>query len=166
MELQLSLWDFVIDILHSVQRRKGGPKRERRGKPSAIDKSNMHNPTPINHTNVISTNIDNIPSKTKNSDSSPTLYVFEDNEAVIKMIMKCRSPTMRHVSRTNKVALDWLFDKINLDPKFKSVTLIPSTKSQTSKPKGNLNFTRDIGFVSQDSDVLVSQGSPGETRTN
>ena len=76
----------------------------------------MHNPTPINHTNVIPTNIDNIPSKTKNSDSSPTLYVFEDNEAVIKMIMKCRSPTMRHVSRTNKVALDWLFDKINLDP--------------------------------------------------
>ena len=113
----LTLWDFVIDILHSVPRRKDGPKRERRRKPSAIDKSNMHNPSPINHTIVIPTNIDNIPSKTKNSDSSPTLYVFEDNEAVIKMIMKCRSPTMRHVSRTNKVALDWLFDKINLDPK-------------------------------------------------
>ena len=26
------------------------------------------------------------------------LYVFEDNEAVIKMIIKGRSPTMRHVS--------------------------------------------------------------------
>ena len=45
------------------------------------------------------------------------LYVFEDNEAVIKMIMKGRSPTMRHVSRTHRVALDWLFDRINLDPK-------------------------------------------------
>ena len=30
---------------------------------------------------------------------------FEDNEAVIKMIMKGRSQTMRHVSRTHRVAL-------------------------------------------------------------
>ena len=42
---------------------------------------------------------------------------FEDNEAVIKMIIKERSPTMRHVSITHRVALDWLFDGINLDPK-------------------------------------------------
>ena len=31
--------------------------------------------------------------------------------------MKGRSPTMRHVSRTHRVALDWLFDRINLDSK-------------------------------------------------
>ena len=43
------------------------------------------------------------------------LKIFEDNEAVIKMIIKGRSPTMRHVSRTHRVALDWLFDRINLD---------------------------------------------------
>ena len=42
---------------------------------------------------------------------------FEDNEAVIKMILKERSRTMRHVSRTHRVALDWMFDRINLDPK-------------------------------------------------
>ena len=57
------------------------------------------------------------------------LYVFEDNEAVIKMIIKGRSPTMRHVSRTHRVALDWLFDRINLDPE--SNTLTPKTNSQT-----------------------------------
>ena len=45
------------------------------------------------------------------------LYIFEDSEAVIEMIIKGRSPTMRHVSRTHRVALDWLFDRINLDPK-------------------------------------------------
>ena len=45
------------------------------------------------------------------------LYVFEDNEAVIKMIIKGRSPSMRHVSRTHRVAPDWLFDRINLDSK-------------------------------------------------
>ena len=41
------------------------------------------------------------------------LYIIEENEAVIKMIIKGRSPTMRHVSRTHKAALDWLFDRIN-----------------------------------------------------
>ena len=44
------------------------------------------------------------------------LYIFEDNETVIKMIIKGRRPAMRHVSRTHRVALDWLFDRINLDP--------------------------------------------------
>ena len=32
-----------------------------------------------------------------------------------KMIMKGGNPTMRHVPRTHRVALDWLFDRINLD---------------------------------------------------
>ena len=45
------------------------------------------------------------------------LYIFEDNKAVIKMIIEGRSPTMRHVSRTHRVALDWLFDRINLELK-------------------------------------------------
>ena len=76
----------------------------------------MHNPIPFKHTNVIPSNIDHIPSKSKKSDSSAMLYVFEDTETVIKMIIGGRSPTMRHVSRTHRVALDWLFDKINLDP--------------------------------------------------
>ena len=33
------------------------------------------------------------------------------------MIIKDRGPTMRHVSGTHRVALDWLLDRINLDPK-------------------------------------------------
>ena len=60
-------------------------------------------------------NIDCVPSKVQSSHQEALLYVFEDNEAVIKMINKGRSPTMRHVSRTHGVALDWLFDRINLD---------------------------------------------------
>ena len=42
---------------------------------------------------------------------------FEDNKAVIKMLITGRSPTMRHVSRTYRVALHWLFDRINLESK-------------------------------------------------
>ena len=58
-----------------------------------------------------------VPSNFQSSQQEASLYVFEDNEAVIKMIIKGRSPSMRHVSRTHRVAFDWLFDRINLDPK-------------------------------------------------
>ena len=61
--------------------------------------------------------IDLVPSNVQSASREALLYVFEDNEAVIKMIMKGRSPTMRHVSRTHRVALDWLFGRINLDTK-------------------------------------------------
>ena len=74
--------------------------------------------------------IDSVPSNVQSARQKAFLYVFEDNEAVIKMIMKGRSPTMRHVSRTHRVALDWLFDRINLDSK--SNTSTPKTNSQTS----------------------------------
>ena len=67
--------------------------------------------------NVDLSNKDQVPSNAHLSDKESQLFIFEDNEAVIKMIIKGRSPTMRHVSRTHRVALDWLFDRINLDPK-------------------------------------------------
>ena len=34
----------------------------------------------------------------------------------IKTIIKCWSPSMRHISRTHRVNPDWLFHRINLDP--------------------------------------------------
>ena len=113
----LTLWDLVMKVFHSVPNRTDGPKREPRGNPSAVVKPNMHNSIPIKHTNVVPTNIYHIPSNTTHSGPGAMLYVSEDKEAVIKMIINGRSPTMRHVSRTHRVALDWLFDRINLDPK-------------------------------------------------
>ena len=44
------------------------------------------------------------------------LVVFEDNDAVIKMCIKGRSPNMRHVPRTHRIDLDWLFERIRTDP--------------------------------------------------
>ena len=61
-------------------------------------------------------NVHFLSSNVHSSRKEALLYVFEDNEAVIKMIIKGRSPTMRHVSRTHRVALDWLFDRINFWP--------------------------------------------------
>ena len=86
-------------------------------------------------------NIDFIPLNVNSSRKEPLLYVFEDNEAVIKMIIKGRSPTMRHVSRTHRVALDWLLDQINLDPKIQSNSLTPKNQLADILTKGN--FTRD-----------------------
>ena len=107
-------WKYFVPY----RRERMDPRESERAtwrNPSAVVKPNMHNPIPLKHTNVISTGIDHSPSTTTNSGSSAMLRVFEDNEAVIKMIIKGRSPTMRHVSRTRKVALDWLSDRINLD---------------------------------------------------
>ena len=56
--------------------------------------------------------IDFILSNVQSAHQEALLYVFEDSEAVIKMIVKkCRSPTMRHVSRTHRVVLDWLLNQ-------------------------------------------------------
>ena len=74
-------------------------------------KNKSHNKINVVH------DIDLVPSNVQSANREALLYVFEDNEAVIKMIMKGRSPTMRHVSRTHRATLDWLFDRINLDPK-------------------------------------------------
>ena len=126
-----TLWDLVIEVFHSEPNRTNGPKREPWRNPSAVVKPNMDNSIPIKHTNVIPTNIDHIPSNTTHSGSSAMLYVFEDNEAA-----------MRHVSRTHRVALDWLCDRTYFGPpKFKSVTLTPKHQVADMLTKGN--FTLD-----------------------
>ena len=135
------LWDLVIEVFHSVPNRTDGPNREPVGNPSAVVKPNIQKPIPIKHTNVIPTNIDHIPSNTTHSGSSAMLYVFEDNEAAIKMIIKGRSPTMRHVSRTHRVPLDWLFDRINSGPKIQIRDI--ETKHQLADMLTTGNFTRD-----------------------
>ena len=61
---------------------------------------------------------------------------------MIKMIIKGRSATVRHVSRTHRVALDWLFDRINLDPK-NSNSIFIDTKNQLADTSTKGNFTRD-----------------------
>ena len=70
--------------------------------------------------------IDAVPLNVQSARQEALLNVFEDNDVVIKMI-KGRSPTKRHVTRTHRVALDWLFDLINLD-----------SKSSSSIPKTNM----------------------------
>ena len=48
---------------------------------------------------------------------------------------------MRHVSTTHRVALDWLFDRINLDPQIQIKYI--DTKNQLADILTKGNFTRD-----------------------
>ena len=57
------------------------------------------------------------------------------------MIIKGRSPAMRDVSRTHRVALDWLFDRINLEPKIQIQYV--DTKNQLPDLLTKGCFTRD-----------------------
>ena len=52
-----------------------------------------------------------------------------------------RSPTMRHVSRTHRVAPDWFFDRINLDTKIQIKYI--DTKNQLADMLTKGKFTRD-----------------------
>ena len=128
----LDLWDLIVTVFHGNTHQndqvRGDPyesptRKEIHGK---IDDLN---------------NVDFISSNVNSSRQKALLDIFEDNEALIKMITKGRSPTMRHVSRTHRVALDWLFDRINLDPKIQIKYI--DTKNQLADILTMGNFTRD-----------------------
>ena len=101
----------------------------------------MKNQNPTEHVNLDLNNVDHVSSKVRSSQFGAMSYVFEHNEDVIKMIIKGRSPTMRHVSRTHMVALDWLFERINLDPKIQIRYI--DTKHQLADILTKGDFTRD-----------------------
>ena len=125
----LELWDLIGAVLGNVSRvsdRTGQPVNGKNKSKKKID---------------VMQDIDSVPSNVQSASRKALLYVFEDNEAVIKMIIKGRSPTMRHVSRTHRVALDWLFDRINLDSKIQIKYI--DTKNQLADILTKGNFTRD-----------------------
>ena len=132
MGLQLDLRDLVIEVFHSSPNQY--PKDACR-KTCCVThhqtSTHTHNQTktPSQHDIFELSNVEYVTSNAKSSHLG------------IKMIMKERSPTMRHVSRTHRVALDCLFDRINLDPKIQIKYL--DTKHQLADMLTEENFTRD-----------------------
>ena len=135
----LDVWDLIVAVLHGntyqsdqerrdpctnlvrFNPRKLQKRKKSRGKIDDLD------------------NVDFISSNVHSSRQEALLYVFEDNEAVIKMIIKGRSLTMRHVSRTHRVARDWLFDRINLDPQIEIKYIDTKYKLADMLAKGNFH---------------------------
>ena len=128
----LELWDLIVSVLGKVSR-----VSDRSEKPESDDHKHHKSHNKID----VMKDIDAVPSNVQSARQEALLYVFEDNEAVIKMIMKGRSHTMRHVSRTHRVALDWLFDRINLDAKIQIKYI--DTKNQLADILTKGHFTRD-----------------------
>ena len=136
----LDLWDLIVEVLGNTNQSHNERldpflnKREVRSTPHTIQKRKQSHGV-INDLD----NVDFIPSNVKSSHQEALLYVFEDNEAVIKMITKGRSPIMRHVSRTHRVALDWLFDRVNLDPKIQIKYIDTKTQLADILTKGKFH---------------------------
>ena len=128
----LELWDLIVSVFGNVSR-----VSDRSGQPD----NDVHKHRQFQKRINVTENIDSVPSNVQSARQEALLYVFEDNEAVIKMIIKGRSPAMRHVSRTHRVALDWLLDRINLDSKIHIKYI--DTKNQLADILTKGNFTRD-----------------------
>ena len=128
----LELWDLIVSVLGNISHIS-----DRTEKPESNDHKHHKSHNKID----VMKDIDAVPSNVQSARQEALLYVFEDNEAVIKMIVKGRSPTMRHVSRTDRVALDCLFDRINLDSKIQIKCI--DTKNQLADILTKGNFTRD-----------------------
>ena len=98
--LALDLWDLVIEVSHSppnlINKSKGQESQVNLSHNTTL---HMKNQNPTKHVNLDLNNVDHVSSDGGSFRFGATLYVFEDNKAVIKMIIKGRSPTMRHVSR-------------------------------------------------------------------
>ena len=126
------LWDLIVSVFGSVSH-----VSDRSGQPDNDGHKQHKSQKKIN----VMENIGSFPSNVQSSRQEALLYVFEGNEAVINMIIEGRSPTMRHVSRTPRVALGWLFDRINLDSKIH--IKYTDTKNQLADILTKGNFTRD-----------------------
>ena len=59
--------------------------------------------------------LDYVPPSMPEPPDAAKLFLLEDNDAVLKMIRRGRSAQMRHVGRTHRVNIDWLFEKCSSD---------------------------------------------------
>ena len=115
----LGSWDLIVAVLgntnqsHKEKEDLLMKKREVRSTTSHTSKNECN----LREQSMIWTMSILFPLNVNSSRQEALLHVFQENEAVIKMIIKGRSPTMRHASRNHRVALDWSFDRIDLDPK-------------------------------------------------
>ena len=137
----LDLWDIVIEVLRSTNNNVQ-PKHTSIQESGATPHSKTKAQKVKRRQKVVQlSDVDFVLTDTHSSQNESQLHIFEDKEAVIKMIIKGRSPTMRHVSRTHRAALDWLFDRIKLEPKIQ--IKYNDTKNQLADILTKGNFTRD-----------------------
>ena len=101
----LQFWECVLETLSSKPS-KGNLERRKRER---VIRSQPHSDK------CVFDSIDHVPPTIPNSSHPTQLYSFENDAAVIQMINKRRSANLRYVTRTHRVDLDWMLDRVNLD---------------------------------------------------
>jgi len=105
----LIFWDLVLEVFAPTQNAGGNPKRNNPIRAPSLSIS------PNIFLDMLGS-IDYVPPSLPITYGRAKLYMFEDNDAVIKMVVKGRFTKLRHVARTHRVDLDWLFERISKDP--------------------------------------------------
>ena len=123
----MMLWDSVINVFHG-SKTLPQPLQD----PSSVARGDSSG---VFDVDFVSSTV-NLPTLRSH------LYIMEDNEATIKMLVKGRSPTMAHVPRTHRVDLDWTFELFVQNPDNTHLRFV-STKSQIADmfTKGSFNAT-------------------------
>ena len=91
----LQFWELVVSVFH----------------PELVFPMDRE---PIETTRIDAFNVDWVPPSFPPSKGITRLYMFEDNEPVIKMTIKGRSPQMRHMPRTHRIDFDWVLERLSL----------------------------------------------------
>ena len=95
----LHLWEDIVLMFTDKPR----PRFERRLKPAGMYE-------------IIAEDVDYVQKTLPELTCHGKLVVMEDNDAVIKMIIKGRSNKLRYAARTQRIDLDWLFCIMRQDP--------------------------------------------------
>ena len=98
----LDLWDVVIEVLRSTNNNKTpiNPATGNRCETGDCSRNPFKLAQKGNREVDQLLHVEYVPTNTPSFQGESQMYMFEENEAVIKMIIKGRGPTMRHVSRT------------------------------------------------------------------
>ena len=87
------------------------------------------------------------------------IVILEDNDAVIKMTVKGRSPAMRHVNRTHRVNIDWIFERVREDPAIRIRYVNTKQQAADLLTKGSFIAQTWMNLCS-----LAQVGTPGKQK--
>ena len=102
----MNLWSTICEVMDGTFTGVGRTERFCFSEPSY---RKLHEPDPEHYLDFVPPTV--IPHK-----RSCDLVILEDNEAVIRMCLKGRSPALRHVTRTHRVNVDWVYERLRNDP--------------------------------------------------
>ena len=99
----LNLWSQIIDLFN--------------GEVNVGRKANHASESAVRKYDTLSLEyVDYVPPSLPELHHDTKMIFMQDNDAVLKMVVKSRAPMLKHVARTHRIDLDWLFERISTDP--------------------------------------------------